>query len=92
LGVKLSGSNISADSGNVTLTGAAGTNPAHTSISSLEVSNSTVSAGHVITLNGTTDTNTGVKVTGSTLQASALNISGVANVRGTGFSLATSQL
>ncbi|EAQ8666367.1 hypothetical protein DY788_24550, partial [Salmonella enterica] len=64
----------------------------HPSISSLQVSNSTLTTNNALTLNGTTDTTTGVKVTGSTLSAATLNVNGVARVQGTGFSLATSQL
>ncbi|WP_080187440.1 filamentous hemagglutinin N-terminal domain-containing protein, partial [Salmonella enterica] len=91
-GVQLSGSNISSTGGNITLTGTAGTDVSHPSISSLQVSNSTLTTNNVLTLNGTTETTTGVKVTGSTLSAATLNVNGVARVQGTGFSLATSQL
>ncbi|EIJ9510471.1 filamentous hemagglutinin N-terminal domain-containing protein [Salmonella enterica] len=91
-GVQLSGSNISSTGGNITLTGTAGTDVSHPSISSLQVSNSTFSTNNALTLNGTTETTTGVKVTGSTLSAATLNVNGVARVQGTGFSLATSQL
>ncbi|EJL1734456.1 hypothetical protein NL885_004551, partial [Salmonella enterica] len=91
-GVQLSGSNISSTGGNITLTGTAGTDVSHPSISSLQVSNSTLTTNNALTLNGTTDTTTGVKVTGSTLSAATLNVNGVARVQGTGFSLATSQL
>ncbi|EDY6512283.1 filamentous hemagglutinin N-terminal domain-containing protein [Salmonella enterica] len=91
-GVQLSGSNISSTGGNITLTGTAGTDVSHPSISSLQVSNSTLTTNNALTLNGTTDTTTGVKVTGSTLSAATLNVNGVAHVQGTGFSLATSQL
>ncbi|EEC4823871.1 filamentous hemagglutinin N-terminal domain-containing protein [Salmonella enterica] len=91
-GVQLSGSNISSTGGNITLTGTAGTHVSHPSISSLQVSNSTLTTNNALTLNGTTDTTTGVKVTGSTLSAATLNVNGVARVQGTGFSLATSQL
>lgn len=91
-GVQLSGSNISSTGGNITLTGTAGTHVSHTSISSLQVSNSTLTTNNALTLNGTTETTTGVKVTGSTLSAATLNVNGVARVQGTGFSLATSQL
>lgn len=91
-GVQLSGSNISSTGGNITLTGTAGTDVSHPSISSLQVSNSTFTTNNVLTLNGTTETTTGVKVTGSTLSAATLNVNGVARVQGTGFSLATSQL
>lgn len=91
-GVQLSGSNISSTGGNITLTGTAGTHVSHPSISSLQVSNSTLTTNNALTLNGTTETTTGVKVTGSTLSAATLNVNGVAHVQGTGFSLATSQL
>ncbi|ECR0256402.1 filamentous hemagglutinin N-terminal domain-containing protein, partial [Salmonella enterica] len=91
-GVQLSGSNISSTGGNITLTGTAGTHVSHPSISSLQVSNSTLTTNNALTLNGTTETTTGVKVTGSTLSAATLNVNGVARVQGTGFSLATSQL
>ncbi|EAT8822453.1 filamentous hemagglutinin N-terminal domain-containing protein [Salmonella enterica] len=91
-GVQLSGSNISSTGGNITLTGTAGTDVSHPSISSLQVSNSTLTTNNALTLNGTTETTTGVKVTGSTLSAATLNVNGVARVQGTGFSLATSQL
>ncbi|EHA0353222.1 filamentous hemagglutinin N-terminal domain-containing protein [Salmonella enterica] len=91
-GVQLSGSNISSTGGNITLTGTAGTDVSHPSISSLQVSNSTFTTNNALTLNGTTETTTGVKVTGSTLSAATLNVNGVARVQGTGFSLATSQL
>ncbi|EGB6830998.1 filamentous hemagglutinin N-terminal domain-containing protein [Salmonella enterica] len=91
-GVQLSGSNISSTGGNITLTGTAGTDISHPSISSLQVSNSTLTTNNALTLNGTTETTTGVKVTGSTLSAATLNVNGVAHVQGTGFSLATSQL
>ncbi|EDQ5941678.1 filamentous hemagglutinin N-terminal domain-containing protein [Salmonella enterica] len=91
-GVQLSGSNISSTGGNITLTGTAGTDISHPSISSLQVSNSTLTTNNALTLNGTTETTTGVKVTGSTLSAATLNVNGVARVQGTGFSLATSQL
>lgn len=91
-GVQLSGSNISSTGGNITLTGTAGTDVSHPSISSLQVSNSTLTTNNALTLNGTTETTTGVKVTGSTLSAATLNVNGVAHVQGTGFSLATSQL
>ncbi|EKD5118452.1 filamentous hemagglutinin N-terminal domain-containing protein [Salmonella enterica] len=91
-GVQLSGSNISSIGGNITLTGTAGTDVSHPSISSLQVSNSTLTTNNALTLNGTTETTTGVKVTGSTLSAATLNVNGVARVQGTGFSLATSQL
>ncbi|ECK6130465.1 filamentous hemagglutinin N-terminal domain-containing protein [Salmonella enterica] len=91
-GVQLSGSNISSTGGNITLTGTAGTDVSHPSISSLQVSNSTFTTNNALTLNGTTETTTGVKVTGSTLSAVTLNVNGVARVQGTGFSLATSQL
>ncbi|ELR7623607.1 filamentous hemagglutinin N-terminal domain-containing protein [Salmonella enterica] len=91
-GVQLSGSNISSTGGNITLTGTAGTDVSHPSISSLQVSNSTLTTNNTLTLNGTTETTTGVKVTGSTLSAATLNVNGVARVQGTGFSLATSQL
>ncbi|ELO5599093.1 filamentous hemagglutinin N-terminal domain-containing protein [Salmonella enterica] len=91
-GVQLSGSNISSTGGNITLTGTAGTDVSHPSISSLQVSNSTFTTNNSLTLNGTTETTTGVKVTGSTLSAATLNVNGVARVQGTGFSLATSQL
>ncbi|EEO8601063.1 hypothetical protein G6T41_005236, partial [Salmonella enterica] len=91
-GVQLSGSNISSTGGNISLTGTAGTDVSHPSISSLQVSNSTLTTNNVLTLNGTTETTTGVKVTGSTLSAATLNVNGVARVQGTGFSLATSQL
>ncbi|EDY4295494.1 filamentous hemagglutinin N-terminal domain-containing protein [Salmonella enterica subsp. enterica] len=91
-GVQLSGSNISSTGGNITLTGTAGTDVSHSSISSLQVSNSTFTTNNALTLNGTTETTTGVKVTGSTLSAATLNVNGVARVQGTGFSLATSQL
>ncbi|EHA0099187.1 filamentous hemagglutinin N-terminal domain-containing protein [Salmonella enterica] len=91
-GVQLSGSNISSTGGNITLTGTAGTDVSHPSISSLQVSNSTFTTNKALTLNGTTETTTGVKVTGSTLSAATLNVNGVARVQGTGFSLATSQL
>ncbi|EAS1911813.1 filamentous hemagglutinin N-terminal domain-containing protein [Salmonella enterica] len=91
-GVQLSGSNISSTGGNITLTGTAGTDVSHPSISSLQVSNSTLTTNNALTLNGTTETTTGVKVTGSTLSAATLNVNGVASVQGTGFSLATSQL
>ncbi|ENY0412001.1 filamentous hemagglutinin N-terminal domain-containing protein [Salmonella enterica] len=91
-GVQLSGSNITSTGGNITLTGTAGTDVSHPSISSLQVSNSTFTTNNALTLNGTTETTTGVKVTGSTLSAATLNVNGVARVQGTGFSLATSQL
>ncbi|EAP7808682.1 filamentous hemagglutinin N-terminal domain-containing protein [Salmonella enterica] len=91
-GVQLSGSNISSTGGNITLTGTAGTDVSHPSISSLQVSNSTLTTNNALTLNGTTETTTGVKVTGSTFSAATLNVNGVASVQGTGFSLATSQL
>ncbi|EIU0193463.1 filamentous hemagglutinin N-terminal domain-containing protein [Salmonella enterica] len=91
-GVQLSGSNISSTGGNITLTGTAGTDVSHPSISSLQVSNSTFTTNNALTLNGTTETTTGVKVTGSTISAATLNVNGVARVQGTGFSLATSQL
>lgn len=91
-GVQLSGSNISSTGGNITLTGTAGTDVSHPSISSLQVSNSTLTTNNALTLNGATETTTGVKVTGSTLSAATLNVNGVARVQGTGFSLATSQL
>ncbi|EBR4099209.1 filamentous hemagglutinin N-terminal domain-containing protein [Salmonella enterica] len=91
-GVQLSGSNISSTGGNITLTGTAGTDVSHPSISSLQVSNSTFTTNNALTLNGITETTTGVKVTGSTLSAATLNVNGVARVQGTGFSLATSQL
>ncbi|EDQ5496526.1 filamentous hemagglutinin N-terminal domain-containing protein, partial [Salmonella enterica] len=91
-GVQLSGSNISSTGGNITLSGAAGTDASHPSVSSVQVSNSTLTASKTITLNGTTETTTGVNVTGSTLSAASLDVSGVAHVRGTGFSLATSHL
>lgn len=91
-GVQLSGSNISSTGGNITLTGTAGTDKSKTGISSLQVSNSRLTTSNVLTLNGTTETTTGVKVTGSTLSADSLNVNGVAHVQGTGFSLGTSQL
>ncbi|EAZ9461638.1 filamentous hemagglutinin N-terminal domain-containing protein, partial [Salmonella enterica] len=91
-GVQLSGSNISSTGGNITLTGTAGTDKSKTGVSSVQVSNSTLTTNNVLTLNGTTETTTGVKVTGSTLSAASLNVNGVAHVQGTGFSLATSQL
>ncbi|ENG6554137.1 filamentous hemagglutinin N-terminal domain-containing protein, partial [Salmonella enterica subsp. enterica serovar Brandenburg] len=91
-GVQLSGSNISSTGGNITLTGTAGTDKSKTGVSSVQVSNSTLTTNNVLTLNGTTETTTGVKVTGSTLSAASLNINGVAHVQGTGFSLGTSHL
>ncbi|EKQ0893840.1 filamentous hemagglutinin N-terminal domain-containing protein, partial [Salmonella enterica] len=95
LGIKLSDSTIDSTGGNITLTGFAATHVSHQNISTLEVSNSNLTANSSagkISLNGTTETTTGLKLTGSKLNAASLDVKGVATIQGTGFSLTDSQL
>ncbi|EKB5404490.1 filamentous hemagglutinin N-terminal domain-containing protein [Salmonella enterica] len=95
LGIKLSGSNIVSTGGNITLTGFAATDKSFQDISTLEVSSSNLTANSSsgkISLNGTTQTTTGLKLTGSKLNAASLDVKGVATIQGTGFSLTDSQL
>ncbi|MCT7051629.1 hypothetical protein, partial [Salmonella enterica] len=79
--------NITSSNGVVSISGMAqkGSN-------GLTLTNANITANNGITLNGTTETGTGVSVTGSNLSAPSLGVNGVASVSGTGFSLATSHL
>ncbi|ECA3795432.1 hypothetical protein EKG95_27295, partial [Salmonella enterica subsp. enterica serovar Aqua] len=95
LGIKLSDSKINSTGGNITLTGFAATDKSHQNISTLEISNSNLTANSSdgkISLNGTTETTTGVRVAGSNFTAASLDIKGVATQQGTGFSLTNSHL
>ncbi len=94
-GIKLSGSNIESKKGNITLTGFAATDKKYQDISTLEISNSNLTANSSegkISLNGTTGTTTGIRVAGSNFSAASLDIKGVATQQGTGFSLTNSKL
>ncbi|EKK9838985.1 filamentous hemagglutinin N-terminal domain-containing protein, partial [Salmonella enterica] len=94
-GIIVSGSNISSTGGNVSLSGFSGTdyrNPTHGAVT---VSNSNITvdttSGEIL-LNGTTESTTGLKITGSNFTAASMNITGVATKQGTGFSLTGSHL
>ncbi|EDJ1206110.1 hypothetical protein GEX85_05260 [Salmonella enterica] len=95
LGVKLSDSNITSKEGSIIVTGDAKTDSSHPDISTLTVSNSNLTANDTtgkIELNGTTETTTGVNVSGSSFQAASMAVKGVATKQGTGFSLKSSKL
>ncbi|ECC1695428.1 hypothetical protein DPB93_24390 [Salmonella enterica subsp. salamae] len=92
-GVRLSGSNISSQKGNITVSGFAGTDQSHQNIVTVNISNSTLTSptGKIV-LNGTSESTTGLNVVGSNLSATQLDIKGVATSKGTGFALANSHL
>ncbi|EPD0210839.1 filamentous hemagglutinin N-terminal domain-containing protein [Salmonella enterica] len=94
-GVIVSGSNISSTGGNVSLSGFSGTDYRQQAHGAVTVSNSNITVDTTsgkILLNGTTESTTGLKITGSNLTAASMNITGVATKQGTGFSLTGSHL
>lgn len=95
LGVKLSDSQIVSKEGSIIVTGDAKTDSSHPDISTLTVSNSNLTANETtgkIELNGTTETTTGVNVSGSSFRAASMAVKGVATKQGTGFSLKNNKL
>ncbi|ELJ4793904.1 filamentous hemagglutinin N-terminal domain-containing protein, partial [Salmonella enterica] len=109
-GLKLSGSNITSTTGNISLTGLADSDPANANTNygknGLEIVSSTITAGTTqteadgaentprkITLNGTASNKTGVRVTGSTFTADAMDVLGMATgTNGVGLSFGSSHL
>ncbi len=92
-GVTITGSNITSQNGNVSLTGLSAANK--NSGNALSVSSSNISANITtgkILLDGTTKNNRGVNVTNSNLSANALNVTGVATNEGNGFVFSNTSL
>lgn len=92
-GVWVGVSNITSTEGNVSLSGFSGTDPKNQGHGAVAVSNSniTANAGKIL-LNGTTQSTTGLMVTGSNFSAASMDVKGVATIRGTGFTLTNSHL
>ncbi|EEP0997945.1 filamentous hemagglutinin N-terminal domain-containing protein, partial [Salmonella enterica] len=92
-GITITGSNITSQNGNVSLTGLSGANK--NSGDALSVSSSNISANTTtgkILLNGTTTKNRGVNVINSNLSANALGVTGVATDEGNGFVFSNTSL
>ncbi|EHW7943508.1 filamentous hemagglutinin N-terminal domain-containing protein, partial [Salmonella enterica] len=92
-GVWVGASNITSTEGNVSLSGFSGTDPKNQGHGAVGVGNSniTANAGKIL-LNGTTQSTTGLMVTGSNFSAASMDVKGVATIRGTGFTLTNSHL
>ncbi|EEI4451963.1 filamentous hemagglutinin N-terminal domain-containing protein, partial [Salmonella enterica] len=92
-GVTIINSTIASQNGNVSLTGLSGADSGRGDALSVSNSNITANASSgKILFNGTTTNNNGVKVTGSNLSASLLDVKGVALTQGNGFSFSNTHL
>ncbi|HIB1592530.1 TPA: filamentous hemagglutinin N-terminal domain-containing protein, partial [Salmonella enterica subsp. enterica serovar Muenchen] len=91
-GLKMDGSTVRSEGGDVSLSGSSGTDPRNPSNGGMTVNNSNITASGKIRLNGTTESTTGLNVTGSSFTAASLEVKGVATKNGTGFSLKNSHL